>query len=256
MNLCTNAYHAMSETGGILAVSLKKIEISDKDTIPGLSISPGDYLKLEVSDDGHGMDSKILDKIFDPYFTTKEIGQGTGLGLSVVIGIIKEHNGFIRVYSEVEKGTTFHIFLPTIDKEAVSYTLQEKEDIIVRGTEKIMIVDDDEIILTVTHDILKDYGYNVNPFTNGAKALEEFEKDPNGFDLIITDMTMPVMTGLELSKKILEIKPLLPIILCTGHSELINKEKAIALGISEYFEKPVIAKKILKTIRTILNTQK
>ncbi len=256
MNLCTNAYHAMFETGGVLAVSLKEIEISDKDTLPGLAISPGNYIKLEVSDDGHGMDTKILDKIFEPYFTTKEKGQGTGLGLSVVIGIIEEHNGFIRVYSEPGHGTTFHIYLPIIDKKAVSYTFQEKEEVLVGGTERIMVVDDDETILKVMHEILKDYGYKVSLFTNGTKALEEFEKDPHGVDLIITDMTMPVMTGLELSKKIFKLKSHQPIILCTGHSELINKEKAIAMGISEYFEKPVIAKKIIKIIRMVLDKKK
>ena len=246
----------MRETGGILAVSLKEMLISDKDTLPGLSISPGNYLKLEVSDDGHGMDSKTLDKIFEPYFTTKNKGQGTGLGLSVVIGIIEEHNGFIKAYSELGQGTTFHIYLPIIDKEAVSYTLQKEKEVLTGGTERIIVIDDDEVILRVTHDILKNYGYEVTPFTNGAKALETFEKDPNGFDLIITDMTMPVMTGLELSKKILALKPLQPIILCTGHSELINKKKAIAMGISEYFEKPMIAKKIIKTIRKLMDKQK
>lgn len=255
MNLSTNAYHAMLEKGGILAVGLTEVEFSEKDILPGSNINPGKYLKLEVSDSGHGMEPAIMEKIFDPYFTTKTTDRGTGLGLAVVFGIIQEHNGHINVYSEPEQGTTFKVYLPIIEEPGVPYE-KKKEEFPVHGTERILFVDDEEDLLKGVHELLEDLGYKVNSFQNGKLAFEAYEKSPNDFDIVVTDMTMPEMTGLELSRKILQLQPDQPIVLCTGHSELINRKKALETGINEYYEKPVIISELAKTIRKVLDQNK
>ncbi len=256
MNLSTNAYHAMMETGGILTVSLQEVTISEKGTIPELEIPPGDYVRLEVSDTGFGMDKATQGKIFDPYFTTKEVGKGTGLGLAVVHGIVTSHDGFIKVYSEPGDGTTFHVYLPIIEEEADDYQPQAEEEIICTGSERIMFIDDEEIISNLVSEVLPIYGYKISIFTNGVQAMQEFTKHPDEYDLIITDMSMPYMTGLQLSQKIKEIRPHLPIILCSGHSEIANKEKALAIGISKYIQKPLDMDKLARAIRKLMDTNK
>lgn len=253
LNLCTNAYHSMLETGGILAVGLTDEEISEQDSIPELSIKPGRYIRLEISDTGHGMDTGTREKIFEPYFTTKTPDKGTGLGLAVVFGIVKEHNGYINVYSEPGQGTTFHVYFPIIEKEPESYSVEETGETPATGTERILLVDDEETILKSTQGLLQELGYEVKPVPDGIIAFETYESNPDLFDLVITDMTMPGISGFELSRKILELRPEQPIILCTGHSEVINREKALDIGIRSYFEKPVAVRKIARAIRAALD---
>lgn len=253
MNLCTNAYHAMRETGGTLAVELKEIELADQDITPEFNIQPGKYLQLEVGDTGCGMTSEIKEKIFEPYFTTKEVGAGTGLGLAVVHGIVHDYNGCINVYSEVGCGTTIHLYFPVMEEEANSIGLEVDEGRLTGGDERIMVVDDEESIVKLVAISLKKHGYNVSTFTNGVPACQELEKNPDNYDLLITDMTMPFMTGAELSRKALETCPTLPIILCTGQSELINREKALAMGVKEYCNKPLNTKQLLLTVRKTLD---
>jgi PAS domain S-box-containing protein len=255
MNLCTNAYHAMLETGGILSVGLKEIKFSQKDGIPGSNIEPGNYLKLEVSDTGHGIESPIMEKIFEPYFTTKEPDKGTGLGLAVVFGIVQEHKGHITVYSEPGLGTTFHVYLPIVDKSSDPY-MKKKEEFVVSGSERILFVDDEENLLRTVKELLEELGYRVNSFQNGTQAFEAYKEDPDCFDIVVSDMTMPGMTGLDLAKKILQLRPTQPVVLCTGHSELINRKKALKIGISDYYEKPVIISELAKVIRTVIDKAK
>ncbi|HCC53992.1 MAG TPA: hypothetical protein DEQ20_03575 [Desulfobulbaceae bacterium] len=243
MNLCTNAYQAMRETGGTLAVSLKEMIISEKD-YGYANLTPGKYLRLEVSDTGPGIPAEIQEKIFEPYFTTKKIGEGTGIGLAVVHGIIKSHHGHITVYSEPGQGTSFHVYLPlTGEKSAPNQKPVNQEELAGKG-EMIMLVDDEKQVREVFFAILTGNGYQVSTFAGAAAALAEFRKNPARFDLVITDMTMPQMTGAELAQEIMTVSPRTPVILCTGHSELINREQALASGIRDYLNKPV-AKDIL-----------
>jgi PAS domain S-box-containing protein len=252
MNLCTNAYHSMRETGGVLAVSLKEVDLSEND-YPSAEIAPGRYLQLEVSDTGKGMDAQTKEKIFEPYFTTKEAGEGTGLGLAVVHGIVRDHNGHISVYSEPGQGTTFHVYLPITEMacdESAEKTVAGHPQ---GGTERIMVIDDEENIVKYLRRTLAKHGYRITVYTNGLQALQDFSKRPKDFDLVITDMAMPYMNGAELTQKLLGLRPDLPIILCSGYSELINKEKAKTMGIAEYLEKPVATADLLNTIRNVLN---
>ncbi|HIJ89724.1 MAG: ATP-binding protein [Desulfobulbaceae bacterium] len=251
MNLCVNAYHAMRETGGTLAVSLEEVEISGEDEGYGALI-PGRHLKLEVSDSGCGMSPEIREKIFEPYFTTKKTGEGTGLGLAVVHGIVKSHNGHITVYSEPGTGTTFHIYLPLVEEQAAGLPVKEVVADLSGKGEHILFVDDEPQIRDFVEMLFLRYGYRITTFTNGMQALEEFQDHPGQFDLVITDMTMPYMTGAELAQKMLGIRPDIPIILCTGQSELINREKALAMGVCDYLNKPVLQYDFLSAVRKAL----
>ncbi|MCK4838746.1 MAG: response regulator, partial [Desulfobulbaceae bacterium] len=253
MNLATNAYHAMLETGGTLGVTLKEIIIGEKDKISEFEITPGKYLRLEVSDTGYGMDEETKGKIFDPYFTTKEVNKGTGLGLAVVHGIVKTHHGHIHVYSEPGQGTTFHVYLPIIEGEADSHSPQMIEEPVRGGSERIMFIDDEQNIIDLAAETLSMYGYKITKFSDGVLAMQDFEKHPDEYELVVTDMAMPHMTGLEVIHKIKEIRPNLPIILCSGYSEIINKEKSLALGISRYIQKPLIMNNLARVIRELLD---
>lgn len=254
MNLCTNAYHAMRGSGGALGVVLLPIKIASNDFLSmELDIPPGSYIKLEVSDTGKGMDKATLAKIFEPYFTTKGKREGTGLGLAVVHGIVESYGGHIKVYSEEGLGTNFHIYLPKIDSDN---SIREKREIaekLPKGHESILIVDDEKNLVEMFHIMLKSLGYQVTAMTNSVEAFHTFKGSPQNFDLVISDMTMPNMTGLQLSQNILAVRPETPIILCTGFSELLNKEHAKAMGIREYILKPVIKKDIAKIIRKVLD---
>lgn len=254
MNLCTNAFHAMMDTGGgTLAVTLKEIEISKTGSIPSIGLPPGEYLKLEISDTGSGIPPEIIKKIFDPYFTTKPVGKGTGLGLAIVSGIVEEHGGHMEVYSEPDQGASFHIFLPVIQEQAVSGKSEIPERIIEGGSETIMIVDDEDDILESACEILENLGYQTKAFQDSSSAFAEFQAHPDRFDLVVTDMTMPSMNGLDLSKKIFEIRPDQDIFLCTGFSEEINKEKALDIGVAKYFEKPLAIDEFLIEVRDTLD---
>ncbi|MFH1154787.1 MAG: PAS domain S-box protein [Pseudomonadota bacterium] len=259
MNLCTNAYHAMlgtSSGSGLMSVSLKEIEFNRKDCIPGLDAIPGKYLCLEVSDTGQGMDSTIIKKIFDPYFTTKDPGKGTGLGLAVVFSIVEEHKGYIHVHSEPGKGSTFYVYLPIIDKPPSPQMLKKNGEVHLSGKETIMFVDDEAALREVAYGLMKTLGYTVHSFSSGTQAFDAYKKDPFLFDLVITDMTMPGITGFEMSQKMLELRPEQPIVLCTGYSESIDRERVISMGISEYVEKPFITNELAKIIRKVLDDAK
>lgn len=252
VNLCTNAYYAMRNTGGTLAVALAEVDIDPENHIASLDLPAGKYLRLEVSDTGNGIKKDAQERIFEPYFTTKPKDEGTGLGLSVVHGIVTNHDGQITVYSEPDRGTTFHVYLPVIAKrQEIDEPLTEEK--ILGGTEKILLVDDDEAIGDMEKELLESLGYQVIVLSNGGEAVETFRKAPQEIDLVITDMTMPQMTGAELSQELLKISPDLPIILCTGFSELIDKEKAASLGIKEYLMKPVSRKNLANVVRKVLD---
>lgn len=253
MNLCTNAAHAMNENGGILEVSLTKVDMDADAAARHTDIRPGPYLKLTVSDTGHGMAPDILERIFDPYFTTKEKGKGTGLGLSVVHGIVKDHHGAITVESELGKGATFHILLPRLDhaKEAAVET-EPRLGGIPTGHEHILFIDDEQALVDLGKQMLEILGYEVITRTSSIEALGLFQAQPNKFDLVITDMTMPNMTGEKLAKELMRIRPNIPIILCTGFSEQITEKESKEIGIREFAMKPLVMRDLAKSIRKVL----
>jgi len=250
MNLCTNAHHAMRKTGGTLTVSLRAMDLNSTQLISYPELKDGSYLKLTVSDTGHGMDKATMERIFEPYFTTKEKGMGTGLGLAVVHGIIKGCGGAARVRSELGKGTVFEILLPCVGASGLSE--QKAETALSGGTERILVVDDEPAIVEIACQILESMGYRVEARTNPQEALKLFESDPYGFDLVMTDMTMPHLTGDKLAEKILDIRPDVPIVLCTGYSETLVEDKVKSLGIRELVSKPLVIGELASTVRRAL----
>ena len=253
MNLCTNAYHAMRETGGTLAVSLTEVAISADDYVTELHLKPGAYLRLEVSDTGCGMPHHLLERIFEPYFTTKAKGEGTGLGLSVVHGIVTSLGGHITVYSEPGKGSTFHVYLPKCPEKKGETEATPAGTPLPTGHEHILVVDDEKVIAELMQKTLEGLGYRVSTCIDSRQALKQFEAQPASFDLVITDMTMPHLNGAELAQQLLAIRPGLPIILCTGFSEIINEEKAWALGIRRLLMKPVLRDELARVLRQVLD---
>jgi PAS domain S-box-containing protein len=254
MNLITNAYHAVESNGGKIAVELKEVEIESGEVISSL-LKPGRYALLSVSDTGCGIDPEIVDNIFEPYFTTKEKGKGTGLGLSLVYGIIREHAGDIKVHSELGKGTTFNVYLPLIE-EAVEMFKPNPIEMDMKGNERILLVDDEEVIVRLVKQQLERLGYHVTPFIASPDALEAFKTDPEAFDLVISDMSMPHMTGDQLAKELIDIRADIPVIMCTGFSERINRKKAAAIGIKGFLMKPVVNSKIAEMVRNVLDASK
>lgn len=253
MNLCTNAYHAMAKNGGTLTLTIKEIRISEPESVPELNLLPTDYLVLEVADTGCGISPKDLDRIFEPYFTRKKPETGTGLGLSVVHAIVKEHDGYIKVSSNQGQGSVFQVFFP-VTAIATSPRLEETtktEDLF--GTETIMIVDDEDYILSAAQGLLEDYGYRTRCFSNGVDALKAFQEAPGQIDLVITDMTMPGMGGDELAQHLLNKRPELPIILCSGHqqikSHILNDKHSPHL----FLQKPVDLDRLAQSIRSLLD---
>jgi PAS domain S-box-containing protein len=253
MNLCTNAGHAMQEEGGVLAVGLANVELDDIAAAQYLDMNPGSYLRLSVSDTGHGMTPDVKDRIFEPYFTTKDKGEGTGLGLSVVNGIVDSHGGTITVYSEPGKGSTFHVYLPLIQEEAIKPEMDEQAPILT-GNERILFIDDEKALVDLGKQMLEHLGYKVTIRTSSIEALELFKVKSDRFDLVITDMTMPNMTGDKLAKELMKVRPDIPIIICTGYSERISEEKAGSLGIRKFIMKPIVMSDMAKTVREILDT--
>jgi len=251
MNLCVNAYHAMRETGGVLAIFVGEVDLSPKDEGDG-TLTPGRYLQLEVSDTGGGIAPEIQDKVFEPYFTTKKTGEGTGLGLAVVHGIVESHHGHITVSSQPGSGTSFHVYLPLVEHEPVTLPGAEVVENISGTGERVLVVDDEVQLTEITKRHLAQNGYRVTTFTQAGQALQAFHSHPDQFDLIITDMTMPLMTGADFAQQVLAIRPEMPIILCTGQSEIINRAKAYALGIGDYLSKPVSKHDLLVAVRKAL----
>jgi PAS domain S-box-containing protein len=253
MNLGSNAVQAMGERGGVLEVDLHQV-IIDEPTAHTLDLTPGSYLRLTVSDTGHGMTPELMSHIFEPYFTTRDVGRGTGLGLSIVHGIVIRHRGAITCRSEPGKGTTFEIYLPEIELgEKEKRSLEETE--LPRGTERILFVDDEPALGDITKKLLENLGYRVTTTTSSREALNLFVAYPNQFDLVITDMTMPDMTGDRLAQKIIAVRKDVPVILCTGYSDHITEEKVTSIGIKELLMKPLEMKVFAHTIRKILDSR-
>ncbi|MBU0482497.1 MAG: response regulator [Proteobacteria bacterium] len=253
MNLCTNAYHAMRETGGDLTISLRSCSPDETDRIfPEIPLPPAQYINLEVSDTGHGMDRETLEKIFEPYFTTKIMGEGTGLGLAIVHSIVKSCNGHIGVSSKVNIGTTFNVYLPRIENHTSDpETIANGE--YPGGSERILLVDDDGAIAALEHRMLTGLGYQAESYTDCSELLGKFMASPESVDLIISDMTMPEMTGVEICKKLRDIRPDIPIILCTGFNEQIDEKKALDLGFDAFLMKPVATIKLATAVRNVLD---
>jgi PAS domain S-box-containing protein len=252
LNIATNSVYAMDQKGTLF---IHLYEENIKENLHGRlgNISPGIYTVLEITDTGCGMNQETLDRIFDPFYTTKPVGEGTGMGLSVVFGIIKSHNGNLTVSSTEGKGTTFLIYFPQTTKAIDTET--EYETQLYKGTENILFVDDEEILADIGKEVLSSLGYNVTSITKSDEALTVFKKHPDKFDLLITDQTMPLITGIELSEEILKIKPDLPIILCTGYNSQADPDRVKSLGISKFFMKPVSWSELSKAIREILNVK-
>ena len=250
MNLCTNASHAMREKGGTLTVILEPVDIRSGSINIYPELNPGPYLRVSVKDTGHGMDRNTMDRIFDPFFTTKERGEGTGLGLAVVYGIIKELKGAIRVESEKNSGTSFFILFPRIQRPVKTDTVETRP--IPGGTEVMLLIDDEEGLLVAQRKIFERLGYRVETRSSSIDALEAFKANPKRYDIVITDQTMPKMTGAQLAKEFIAIKPDIPIILCTGFSDVISEEEAKSIGIKEFVMKPIVISEIASKVREIL----
>jgi len=256
MNLCTNAAQAMEKEGGILEISLENVEMKEEISTSLAGIEPGPYLRLRVSDTGHGIPPEILPRIYDPYFTTKEVGKGTGLGLAVANGIVKSYGGGIAVSSEVGKGSTFHVYFPSIKVPSLTLEVGKVEPLPLGGRERVLFVDDEPGIVEVGQRYLEYLGYEVVARTSSLEALELFRVKKDHFDLVITDMTMPNLTGDRLAQELLKIRPDFPVILCTGFSERITEEKAKAIGIREFVLKPLVMLDLAKAIRRALESRK
>jgi PAS domain S-box-containing protein len=254
MNLFTNAAHAMEDTGGILEVSLKDVIIDLSFTKSDIELEPGNYVKIRVSDTGKGIPQDIMNSIFEPYFTTKAPGEGTGMGLAMVHGIIESYGGRITVESKIGEGTVFTIYLP-ITKKRYFYQTYKDEDL-PHGTERVLLIDDELPIVRMQSRILEGLGYHTSVRTSSVETLELFRIKPNDFDLVITDMTMPNMTGDHLAVELMKIRPDIPIILCTGYSKMISEEKAEKIGIKAFVYKPIIKADLAKTVRKILDESK
>ncbi|MBU1937039.1 PAS domain S-box protein [bacterium] len=253
MNLCTNAFHAMRENGGILEISLEDVDVDANYAKAYPQLSPGEYVRLAVRDTGHGIDAVTLERIFDPFFTTKAAGEGTGMGLAVTHGVVSRHGGQIVVNSETGKGSTFQVYLPRLQTKKSDENSPLEP--ISRGTERILLVDDEAVLVEMQQEMLGNLGYEITPCTSSLEALETFRADPNKFDLVITDQTMPNLTGVELAGELMIIKPNIRIILMTGYSEVISPEQARKLGIREYIMKPVVLRDLSQAIRKLLDQE-
>ncbi len=250
LNLCTNAAHAMRDKGGILHVELSESMLDGSDGGPR-GAKPGPYVRLMVRDTGAGISPDIMDKIFDPFFTTKKPGEGTGLGLSVVHGIVKQHDGHLTVASEPGDGATFIVYFPKITESPARRAASEKAA--PTGGERVLFVDDEEMLAEMGQELLEELGYDVTVKTSSTEAFALFKAEPSRFDLVITDQTMPDLTGIDFATAILALRPGMPIIMCTGYSHLIDADKAEAAGVRAFALKPLTKQEIAKTIRKVLD---
>ena len=251
MNLCTNAAHAMETKGGTLTVALESLAIKANPAAAGDDLAPGRYLKLSVGDTGTGMDKEVLDRIFDPYYTTKSVGEGTGMGLATVHGIVNDHGGRIFVESKPGAGSVFNVFFPVLEDPAASSPSNTAE--YPRGTERVLFVDDEELLVEVGVEMLKDLGYDAVGVTRPDRALELFGKQPDAFDLVITDMTMPGMTGDQMALEMMRQRPQIPVIICTGFSKRLSAALKASTGIRAFLMKPVTVRELSHTVRGVLD---
>lgn len=253
MNLCSNAAQAMFEDGGVIEIHLSRVMLDDSRMAADHDLEPGRYLKLTVADTGHGIEPELIDRIFDPYFTTQKTGDGgTGMGLSVVKGIVGSLSGDITVASAPGAGTTFEILLPITGIAEGDVPVRPMPET-VTGQESILVVDDERALLRMAQHMLASLGYKVRCLENPVAALTEFRENPDAFDLIVADMTMPEMTGLRLAKEVMRIRPDCPVIICTGHSDLVNEESAMSQGIRAMMMKPFTGKELAWNIRKAID---
>lgn len=252
MNLCTNAAHAMRGGTGDLRVQLKEVMLPDEGAIGFSKLHAGQYLELIVTDSGHGMNKATMERIFDPYFTTKKSGEGTGLGLAVVHGIVAGYGGEIQVESEPGRGTSFHILLPSLEHSQKVDTSDKLEELPRGGNEHILLVDDEEAIVSIATELLEYLGYQVTAFISSKDALKQFAQTPLAYDLILTDLTMPYMTGRELAKEVKLARPDIPVVLCTGYSEPLSVEEMHEAGICAGLKKPLLFEELAEVIRNAL----
>ena len=254
LNLCTNAAHAMDDQG-VIHVSLSPFHLADDTTsLSVLNLRPGTYMRLSVSDTGQGNDAATMERIFDPYFTTKQVGKGSGLGLAVVHGIVKRHEGAIHVESELGKGTIFHVYIPRI--EPVLGAIIDEHAALPEGNESVLLVDDEQPLAELGAEMLRRLGYKVVAKTGALDAFETFRASLGAFDLVISDYTMPQWTGADLAGRIQRIRPDMPLILCTGFSERITEERARSLGVMEFALKPLEMRRLAELVRKVLDKQK
>jgi CheY-like chemotaxis protein len=252
MNLCTNAHHAMSEHGGILTISVDDVQYPHDKISDDLQLEPGCYVRLQVSDTGQGIEESIQTRILEPYFTTKALEGGTGLGLSVANGIVEKHGGRMTFVSEMGKGTTFQILFPKLSV-CVADEKKTPEPSIQSGTEQVWVLDDDDAIARMVQKMLQNLGYTTRAFIRSDQLIDEFKKSGDCVDLVITDMTMPTFTGVELAQQLIRLRADIPIILCTGFSENIDATRAKEIGIREYLLKPIVMKELARTVRRVLD---
>jgi PAS domain S-box-containing protein len=254
MNLCTNAFHAMEQTGGTLEIALGECELSERDLKAQPEAAAGTFVALTVRDSGPGIPPEIRDKIFDPYFTTKEVGKGAGMGLAIIHGIVTTSGGFVVCDSELGKGTVFRVFFPALERgEAETPVAAAPAP---TGKEHILLVDDEEMLADMGQTMLERLGYEVTVRTSSLEALNAFQNQPDRFDAVITDQTMPGMTGLDLARRMLQIRPGMPIILCTGHSNLASEAQAKLYGIRGYAMKPLTKSAIATLLRQVLEEER
>jgi len=251
MNLCTNSFHAIEKDNGQISISLHEEIIDEFNSWNGEQLPAGDYLLLSIEDNGHGIDPETQERIFDPYFTTKEKGKGTGLGLSVVMGIVNRLKGGIRLTSNPDEGTRFDIYLPIVQD---TYTSKNNNNNAVEtGVEKILLIDDEESILDIEKKLLTRLGYHVTAFKNSLDAVKTFEKTPEAFDLVITDLTMPGLPGDKLAEKLISIRPDIPVILCSGYSQEQSSIMSETNGIKAMLTKPILKKELARAIRKVID---
>ena len=252
MNLCTNALQAMANQKGVLTVMLRDMELTRHDLLSDKKLKPGPYVELSVSDTGCGIEDANLKRIFEPYFTTKGFGRSSGLGLSLVHGIVRDHGGIIKVETEVNKGSTFRVYFPAVREGTGRNRINQVEQAS-PGTETILLIDDEAAVIDVLREGLARLGYKVTASQDSGEAFQLFCANPNGFDLVITDQTMPNLTGTDLAGKILKIRRDIPVILCTGFSSMVDEESALAMGIRHFVMKPVELAELARLVRTALD---
>jgi CheY-like chemotaxis protein len=252
MNLCANAAYAMAPEGGNLTISLESVILDAQEASQSPDLTEGSYVQLSVHDTGKGIPKDIIHRIFDPFFTTKNIGEGTGLGLSVVHGIVTKHKGALFVDSDIGKGTTFKVFLPRLEHPGIEVVAEQISDL-PKGTERILLVDDEPILTDILQRILSGLGYHVNTQTSSIEAYEMFRKAPDRFDLIITDQTMPEITGTILTERIKAIRPTIPVILCSGLKEPQMEIASKNAGVNRMLSKPLRRDEMALVIREVLD---
>jgi len=257
VNLCYNALHAMDQQKGTLTVRLSRENLETRDVEAYENVAAGSFVVLSVSDTGHGMDTKTMQRVFEPYFTTKKVGEGSGIGLAVIHGIVQDYKGFVKVASTPDQGSTFSVYLPLLEETAAvendQLTSQKDEVSLLQGSGRILVVDDEEMLVRLNKRRLENFGYIVTATTDSEEALEKIGAHPEQFDLLITDQTMPKMSGMELTHEVHKIKPDMPVIMSTGHSDLITKEKALEMGVSKYVAKPIQGNELINAVEELLD---